>query len=135
MAEQKTDTPTAAPAPHKLSKTDAVRKSFARLGKKAMPKAVQQDVKKTYGLDVSANHISSIKAELAGKPGAKKPAPKKAAANPPVKKVEAPKAASAVPSANGKQPLVSIEDVLTLKAIVGRVGASHVKTLIDGLSM
>jgi hypothetical protein len=131
MAE--TNAGTTAAAQGELSKTEAVRKSFTRLGKQAMPKAVQEDVRKTYGLDVSANHISSIKAELAGKPAAKQPGPKKAAPAP-AAKAAAPRSATPAPAANGKGPGVSIEDVLTLKAIVGRVGAGHVKTLVDAMS-
>ena len=76
---------------------------------------------------------SPIKAELAGKPAAKKPAKKK-----PVSKA-LPKAVvvAAVipaPSTNGKRPVVSIDDVLELKAIVGRVGANSAKILIDAMS-
>jgi hypothetical protein len=40
-----------------------------------------------------------------------------------------------IPAPAASSPAVSIEDVLALRAIVGRVGASHVKTLIDGLAM
>src|SRR3954464_10815046 len=90
-------------APKKPSKREAVERSFKKLGNDAMPKAVQADVKKRFGLDVSDSHISLIKAELAGKaPAAQKPA--------------AGQASAARPAAAAKKgAAVSLDDVLALK--------------------
>jgi hypothetical protein len=140
MAE-KTNGTAAPPAQEGLTKSEAVKRTFARLGKAAMPKAVQAEVKRVYGLDASPNLISTIKSELGGaaaaakKPAGAKPVAKKQAANASATKAAAPVAAKPTPSANGKHPVVSIDDVLALKAIVGRVGAGHVKTLIDVMSL
>jgi hypothetical protein len=36
--------------------------------------------------------------------------------------------------ANGKSKAVALEDVLTLRSLVNRVGADHLRTLIDVMS-
>lgn len=111
-----------------LTKTEAVKKSFAKLGKKAMPKDVRDDVKKTFGMDASLNLISTVKSDL-GK--AKKPV---AAAKKPAAKGVTTLLAKAAPSVGGNGSMISLDDVLMLKAIVGRVGAANVKTLVDAMS-
>src|SRR4051812_18439576 len=108
MAEKSNETVAAPAAQKQLSKTDAGGKSFAKLGRTAMPKAVQADVKKAFGIDVSDTLVSSIKTELTGKPAAKQPAAKQPAVNPPAAKAAAPKAERVTPAANGRHPVVSI---------------------------
>ena len=80
MAEQNGGGSEGESAPKKLSKWEAVERSLADLGGDAKPKAVQEDVKRRFGMDVSTTHIASVKAEFNGKagegkqPSAKKPA-------------------------------------------------------------
>jgi hypothetical protein len=135
MAQQKTEgeaapsAGTAAPAKEKstITKKEAVRRSLQKLGADAATADIQADIKKRFGFEMTTNHISTTKGELR----------KQASKNAPAAKTEATKPAN-VPSAktpaNGNGPTVEMQDVLTLKDLVRRVGAAHLKTLIDVMS-
>ena len=101
-----------------ISKVDAVRKALAALGKEGMPGNIQEYVKKTFGLDMTLGHISNCKSELMRKKS------KKAA------KMKAVSAEPASAQATGGKA-VSLQDVATLKGLVGRVGQGNLKSLID----
>jgi hypothetical protein len=131
MAETPQDVPApAAAAPKaKISKKDAVRRSLAKLGKKAFPRDIQADVKARFGIDMTTDHISTTKGEIA-----REAAAKKLAAQKPAQKAEGqkPPAQQKQPPAggNGKPRTIALEDVLALKALMDRVGADSLRTLI-----
>ena len=110
----------ASAAPKKISKQEAVRRSLQKLGKDAMPLAVQVEVKKTFDLDVSKNYISDIKAK-ALKAARRKPAP--APQEPPAQGEKADDRAT-----------LTLEDVLAVRGLVERVGADNLRKLIDAFS-
>src|SRR4051812_1310619 len=89
MAE-KTNTPEAAsasaPKTNGMSKMEAVKKALAALGKEAKPTVIQGYVKSKFNIEMSTDHISTYKGEIArkAKGGAKPAAPVKKAAAPKV---------------------------------------------------
>jgi hypothetical protein len=96
---------------------------------------------------MSTNHVSTCKGDLAKKtkpkmpvaaPAAKtqpaKPAAKVQPAKPAVKVQQAatpPATTAHAKTSNSKKTAVELDDILTVKALVDRVGAGHLKTLID----
>jgi hypothetical protein len=128
MADKTTHQP-ASPAPGKpngLTKMDAVRTALAQLGKSAKPLKIQEFVKAQFGVEMSTEHISNCKGEiLRRKSGAKKQARK-----------PAPAAASTKAAAAGKGPraAITMADIQALKGLVGRVGPSQLKALVDLLA-
>jgi hypothetical protein len=156
MAEPKNGT-AAAPA----TKMEAVERTLAEFGRGTLPMAIKAHLKKRYGMEISAAVASDYKKKLnnkakaAAKPEAPKPAAapsvvqvasvvKKAAAPPkkpapPAKKAIAPKPQAASPQppnkANGTNGAsVLLEDVLTAKTLLDRVGLDKLRTLIEGLA-
>ncbi len=109
-----------------ISKVDAVRKALAALGKEGMPGKIQEYVKKTFGIDMTIGHISNCKSELMRKKTKKAAAPKAVAAAP----VLAPAVHAKAPTTSGGKG-VSLQDVATVKGLVGRVGQGNLKSLID----
>ena len=127
------------------------------LGKDSKLLQIQAHIKDKFGVEMSPNHISASKTEvlreMAGgtKPAAAKPmAPKPAVATPAAKTTTAPKPAAKKPTSkkpaaskpqakpapaaasNGQASgSVALADVVTVKALVGRIGATDLKTLID----
>jgi hypothetical protein len=71
---------------------------------------------------MTTNHISTTRGEL-----------RKEASKPESAKPTAAQPAWPAP-ANGKSKTVNMQDVLTLKTLVQRIGADHLKTLIDVMS-
>jgi hypothetical protein len=156
MAEPKNGT-AAAPA----TKMEAVERTLAELGRGTLPMAIKAHLKKRYGIEISAAVASDYKKKLnnkakaAAKPETPKPTaapsvaqtalpPKKAVAPakkpaPPAKDAVAPKPQAAAPQtpkkANGTNGgSVLLEDVLTAKALLDRVGLDKLRTLIEGLA-
>jgi hypothetical protein len=128
MAEKKPDgEPNSQGSP--MTKTDAVRRVMAKLGREAKPLEIQKHLKADFNIDMTTDQISSTKADVLRKRKAKKKAPAKAAAKP------APAAARAKPApAQPAKPSVLLEDVLAVRDLVDRVGAAHLRTLIDTLA-
>jgi hypothetical protein len=108
-----------------IKKIDAVRKALAALGKEGTPTKIQEYVKKTFGLDMTIGHISNCKSTLMRKKSKKTMGVKVPAAPAPNNGVAPAKA----DVASGRQ--VSLQDVQTLKGLVGRVGGGDLKSLID----
>jgi hypothetical protein len=156
MAEPKNGT-AAAPT----TKMEAVERTLVELGSDTMPVAIKDHLKKRYGMVISADVASNYKKKLkkkakaAAKPEAQKPAatPTVARAASPVKKAAAPakqpaprakKAAVPKPQAAAPHPpkkangtnggSVLLEDVLTAKTLLDRVGLDNLRTLIEGLA-
>ena len=134
-----------------ITKLEAVRQALAKLGNDALPSQMQPYIKKTFGIDMTTDHISTSKGDIARKAreaaeaahqaAGKKPAAPKTQAAP---KAQATTASSTpaptgtqTPSAHGKGSVggnILLEDVLTTKELLDRVGAEKLRTLIDGLA-
>jgi hypothetical protein len=112
----------------KLTKLDAVEQAMKALGKDATREQLRGYVKDTFGYDMTVDHVSNCKGELA-KRAKKKAAAKKAAAP---KAAPQPAPAQATPAAGGtsKAGVIALDDVLALKALVDRVGADGLRQLI-----
>jgi len=123
---------TAATSKDKVSKKGAVRRALRALGKGATPSAMRPWISQQFGIEMSADHISTAKGEILRGKGKKRTAGKGNEA----------KAASAVgkaaaPSSSGPGPAagtVSLDDVRLVKDLMGRVGAEPLRSLIDLLA-
>jgi hypothetical protein len=108
----------------KIAKQEAVRRALAHFGKGGKPAQMQGWIKQQFGIDMSTDHISTAKGEILRKAGRKG---RKAAAKPQVQQA----AASVSPPKSGGIPLA---DILAVKALVGRLGARPLHTLIDAFA-
>jgi hypothetical protein len=116
-----------------LSKIEAVRKAMAKLGRDAGRADILKYVKATFGMDMTVDHVSTCKSEIL------RHAKKKAAKTKPSAKTAVVAAPTAPASAVGAPKTVAgqsksgiqMHDVLTVKALVKRVGAGQLKTLVD----
>jgi hypothetical protein len=138
-----------------MTKAEAIRQAIAHLGKDAKPLELRAHIKNTFGIDITTDHISAVKTEIIRKMSSgAKPAPVKAVARTTTApKLAAKKQASKKPAAkelpapapqakpaptgasNGKASgTVALADVATVKALLGRVGPTNLKTLIEVLA-
>ena len=107
----------------KVTKTEAVRRAMGELGKDASRPDIQKYVKDKFGYDMSPDHISNCKSDLR-KRGKKQTTKKKPQA-----------AATAAVATNGKgAKAIPLADILAVKALVERLGAAPLRTLIDAFS-
>src|SRR4051794_21797275 len=106
---------------------EAVRRSLKKLGKNATPTAIQADVKARFGVEMSTDHISTCKGDVARKEREQKEAKKLAANKPQERPAQAPPATAGT----GRKAAIALEDVLAVKSLVDRVGAEHLRTIID----
>jgi hypothetical protein len=113
MAEKTTG---AGETPAKVNKLDAVRQVMKDLGAAATVPDIQREVKARYGVEMSAKQASTYRGML-----------RKAA--PAARKAKSATPAPAQP-ANGKAA-VELEDLVTLRELVDRVGGERLRTLID----
>jgi hypothetical protein len=140
-----------APKRKKLPKVEAVRRAMAALGAGASRADLQEYVRQKFGVTIGLDHISNCKGELAKRaakattPAGPESAATKSAAGP-----AAPGKPSAPQSRAAQSPLavlthavggngssrasILLEDVLTAKILIERVGAGPLKRLIDGLA-
>ncbi|MBI1913752.1 MAG: hypothetical protein HYS12_03215 [Planctomycetes bacterium] len=113
------------------NKMDAVRRALAKLGRTAKPAQIREHVKNRFGMDLSADLISTYKGEIKRKrKGKKKKGAKKQAAAPaapPAKQPPRPPAKSAAAA-------ISLEDMRLVKGLVTRVGPDALKGVIELLS-
>ena len=136
-----------------ISRTAAVTKALATLGKDAMPMQIKGFIKDKFGVEMSNNAVSAYKSVMNRKeaktnpatkgpaqkpkmqpapaPIAKKPAPAPAAKNPAQKPLSKPALAT---RSNAKAGKIELADIQAVKNLVGRVGPDQLKTLIDVLS-
>ncbi len=134
-----------------LPKVEAVRRAMTALGKEASRADIQGYVRQKFGIKIGLDHISNCKGELAKRAGkgatptdSESAAAKLAAAPAASGKHNAPqsRAAQSTPAAhtravggNGSsQANILLDDVLTAKILIDRVGAGPLKRLIDGLA-
>jgi hypothetical protein len=112
-----------------LTKKEAVQQALTELGRAARAADIQKYAKEKFGLDISTSLAKEYKGDLMKKrptvktPTAKKPAAKKPATTPKP-------ATQAKPAASG----VPLKDILTIKELVGRLGAKPVHVLIDAFA-
>jgi hypothetical protein len=135
----------------KLTKVEAVRRAMAALGEEASRTDLQGYVRQKFGFNMNLNHISTCKtklAKLAAKaetPNGSKTAAARPAAAPAASRKPSPLESRAARSAPGPRTRpaganassnasVRLEDVLTTKVLIDRMGAGPLKTLIDGLA-
>jgi hypothetical protein len=135
----------------KITKVEAVRRAIAALGAEASRGDLQGYVRQKFGIKIGLDHISNCKGELAKQAakattpaGAQAAAAKPAATPAAFRKPTAPETRAAQPTrqtqtrpagGNGSsRASIVLEDVLTAKILIDRVGAGPLKTLIDGLA-
>jgi sRNA-binding protein len=135
----------------KIAKVEAVRRAMTALGEDATRTDIQGYVRQKFGVKIGLDHISNCKGELAKRAakattpaGLQAAAAKPAAAPAMSRKPTAPKtrAAQRTPAPHTRQAggngssraSILLEDVLTAKLLIDRVGAGPLKTLIDGLA-
>jgi hypothetical protein len=130
MADKKNGPAGSQPGKKPMTKMEGVRRTLRELGKNAMPLQIQDHLKKQFGIDMTVAHISNYKSEILRKKKGKGKRGRKAAAM-----IPAEAKASAPVSAPGKGTGgFSLEDIQTTKALVGRIGADRLRTLIDVLA-
>jgi hypothetical protein len=159
MADKKNGTQGAGPATatgtalkrKKLPKVEAVRRAIAALGAGASRADIQGYVRQKFGIKIGLDHISNCKGELAKRAAkAATPAGSQAAASmsvagpaasgkpsaPQSRAAQSPSAAHtrAVGGNGSSRASILLEDVLTAKILIDRVGAGPLKMLIDGLA-
>ena len=158
MADKKNGTQAAGPATatetapkrKNLPKIEAVRRAMAALGKEASRADIQGYVRQKFGIKIGLDHISNCKGDLAKRaaktatPAGPESAAAKSAANSASGKPIAPQSRAAQPmpaaptravGSNGSsRASILLEDVLTAKILIDRVGAGPLKRLIDGLA-
>ena len=119
---------TAAPKPADITKVEAVRRALKALGNDAPPSRLQPYIKQTFGLDMTPAHVTTCKGGILRK-GKKKPGPKPKVQPEPLVRQSAPSPAK--PAAkNG----ITLEDIQSVKVLIGRVGPDQLRGLIDLLS-
>ena len=125
-AEMAIDTQAAKP-----SKAHAVFLALQELGKDAKRGPIQAFVKERFGIEMEIGHVSTARAEARKKMASstRKPAAKQAAPVMPAAAQERPAVAKPQPSGNGTT--ITLADIVSLKALVKRVGAENLKKLID----
>jgi hypothetical protein len=114
-----------------ITKQEAVERALKEKGWDAKPVDLKPFIKERFGLDMTAEHITTCKSKARkGKPAAKKkPAPKA----PPQLATTQPKVQVAK-AGNGRSAGFSLEDLQAVKGLIGRVGAAPLRQLIDLLS-
>jgi hypothetical protein len=109
------------------SKMEAVRQALRALGEDAKPRVIQEYLQQRFDLGMSRDHISVYKSDLKRKL-TRKPQGRATPAAPPVREPATP-----APKAPGKGD-IGLEDLLVLKKLVERVGATKLLGLVDALS-
>jgi hypothetical protein len=122
----------------KVSKVDAVGQALAELGQDASRDQIRGFVKDRFGYEMTPDHISNCKGDLRkraakGKKAGKKQAATAKATQPAAAPTPARPAPAAARVAHGKAPAIPLEDILAVRALVDRLGAAPLKTLIDAL--
>ena len=102
-----------------VSKLAAVKKALKTLGKDAMPGKIQEFVKSQYGHEMTTAHVSNYKSMILRKQKNKKVTAGPATAGPVT--------VAARSSATGG---LNLQDIETVKGLLGRVGEENLKSLV-----
>jgi hypothetical protein len=115
----------------KITKQEAVRRALAELGNDAKPAQMKGWIKERLGIDMTADHISTAKGDILRKAGVKRKGRKPG--RPKAAQTAEPKQAVA-PGPAPRPPSILLDDILYIKALVGRHGAAPLHTLIDAFA-
>jgi hypothetical protein len=125
-------------APGGISKMEGVRRALSELGRDAKPTQIQGFVQERFGIQMSTDVISTYKGDIARKAAKAQAATEKPpAAKTAVTKQMAPEPQVKAPPthrANGQAAGIGLKDILAVKDLVTRVGANHLRTLIEVMS-
>jgi hypothetical protein len=108
-----------------MSKKEAVRRALQAMGKDAKPAQMQPYIKDNFGIEMSTEHISNAKSEVLREGKAKKK---------PAAKPQEPQPAKAAAKVSRVGNGVSLQDLQTVKDLVGRVGPETLRSLIELLA-
>jgi hypothetical protein len=123
------ETTKATPQTASMTKVEAVRRALQALGKDALPSKLQPYIKQTFGIDMTPAHITTCKGGILRK-GKKKPGPKPKVQPEPLVRQSAPTPPARPAAKNG----ITLEDIQSVKGLIGRVEPDQLKGLIDLLS-
>jgi hypothetical protein len=121
------------PAQGGISKQEAVRRALAELGENAKPSEIKPFVKERFGIEMSADHISTAKGTILKQAKGKKkrrPAAKKEAA-PTAPAPPAPRPGTESGKAGAG---ISLDDIRTVRDLLDRVGADRLRALVELLA-
>lgn len=118
MAEQNGAGPT--------TKNEAVLLAVQELGAKAKRAQIRDYIKEKFGIEMGLDHVSTARSYALRKLG--KPARRKAGRKPRAAKVEGATETPAAPKARNE---TIVEDLITLKTLVNKMGAEKLKSLIS----
>ena len=107
-----------------LSKMEAVRRILASSGKDTMPLEIQGLLKKQFNIKMDPTVISTYKSSILKQGGKKKMGRPKGSKNGQAAVAHSPKASGSS---------ISIEDILAVKALAGRLGAERLRQLAEVL--
>jgi hypothetical protein len=132
-----------------ITKLEAVRRALGALGRDARPAQMQPYIRDHFGIEMTAEHISTSKGDIlskkkagkkkAGKGGAaRRPAAQDAAA----RKAEVKEGAAQqvvvqrkpASARGGEGAGIPLDDILYVKELVGRFGPGQLHTLIDAFA-
>jgi hypothetical protein len=113
-----------------MTKKEAVQRGLADLGPDAKPAQLKGHIKTKYGIDMTTDHISTVKGNLRSKrKGARKAPAQASAARAAERKGLAP-----APAPRGNGHSIGLDDIATAKGLVERIGADSLRKLIDVLA-
>ncbi len=113
MAKAKTADGSEGAGSRPKTKREAVRLGLVELGMDAKPPALHDHILKTWGMDITNNHISSYKSGLKSEMGAGRHSGRKPG-RPPAHRNAA----------------LQVKDIQAVKELVGRLGGERVRELI-----
>jgi hypothetical protein len=121
------------PAQGSISKQEAVRRALAELGNNAKPVEIKPFVKERFGIEMSADHISTAKGTILkkakGKKKRRRAAKKEAAPTAPAQPTPRPRTESGK-AGDG----ITLDDIRTVRELLDRVGADRLRALIGLLA-
>jgi hypothetical protein len=123
-----------------ITKREAVQQALGELGRDAKPTQMQGWIRDRFAIDMTTDHISTSKGEILRKEGGKgrRKGKRRAARKRPTQKAARPQGQPAptlaTRGAGGKQAGIPLNDILYVKALVGRFGPEQLHTLIDAFA-
>jgi hypothetical protein len=131
-------TPAAPTGPAKApNKMEAVRLALTALGNDAKPGDIVDYVQKTFNITMTKDHVSANKGKITAQSGGKKKGKRRGKRKAKAKAVRAAAPAAAPPAATAARRAaedtsgIALDDIETIKTVLGRVAAADLKKLID----